>query len=66
MIGDVLIGFILGFFSSKLVSRKTWREVGVQADEVWGRTLTKTKPVEMPYAKAKFVPRLQNFWGPDS
>jgi hypothetical protein len=45
--------------------RSELRSVGVQAEEVWSQTV-QSQPILIRNSKTNFVPKLKNFWGPDS
>lgn len=60
--------FVFGFFTGILVTfmrRSELRSIGVQADEVWSQTVP-SQPILIRNSKINFVPKLKNFWGPDS
>jgi hypothetical protein len=61
---EFIFGFLSGLVSSVLI-RKKMRSVGVQAEEVWSQTVP-SQPILIQNSKNIFVPKLQNFWGPDS
>jgi hypothetical protein len=60
--------FVCGFFTGILITfmrRSELRSIGVQAEEVWSQTVP-SQPILIKNSKNKFIPKLQNFWGPDS
>jgi hypothetical protein len=61
---EFIIGFLSGILGSAFI-RKKGRSVGVQAEEVWSQTVP-SQPILIQNSKNNFVPKLKNFWGPDS
>ena len=64
---EFTIGLLSGISGTIFVFRKTGhvRSIGVQAVEVWSQTV-QTQPILIINSKPNFVPKLKNFWGPDS
>ena len=63
-----MLEFVFGFFTGILVTflkRSELRSVGVQAEEVWSQTV-QSQPILIRNSKTNFIPKLKNFWGPDS
>lgn len=63
-----MLEFVCGIFTGIIITylrRAKLRSVGVQAEEVWSRTVH-SQPILIQNSKNIFVPKLQNFWGPDS
>jgi hypothetical protein len=63
-----MLEFVFGFFTGILVTfmrRSELRSIGVQAEEVWSQTVP-SQPILIQNSKNNFVPKLKNFWGPDS
>ena len=61
---ELVIGFFLGILGTNWLNKRPRRDMGTQADNIWGTQLQISEPV--PVASSKFVPKLTNFWGPDS
>ena len=61
---EFILGFLSGLMGSVLIRKRT-RSVGVQAEEVWSQTVP-SQPISIQNSKNNFVPKLKNFWGPDS
>jgi hypothetical protein len=61
---ELVIGFFLGILGTNWLSKRPRRDMGTQADNIWGTQLQISEPV--PVVSSKFVPKLTNFWGPDS
>ena len=60
--------FVCGFFTGILITfmrKSELRSIGIQAEEVWSQTVP-SQPILIRNSKTIFVPKLQNFWGPDS
>jgi hypothetical protein len=63
-----MLEFVFGFFTGIFITfmrRSELRSIGVQAEEVWSQTVP-SPPILIQNSKTKFVPKLKNFWGPDS
>jgi len=59
---EFMFGIIVGFLGSVVVrERPKSRSIGTQVDE-----LVMSKPILIQNSKNKFIPKLTNFWGPDS
>ena len=60
---EFICGFLSGLVSSALIRKRlVHRSIGVQAEEV----CSPSRPILIQNSKPIFVPKLQNFWGPDS
>lgn len=60
------IGVGVGMCGAAAIQRQPEnRSVGVQIDEVWSQTLP-SHPILIQNSKTNFIPKLKNFWGPDS
>jgi len=64
MFYEFVLGFVLGILGTKYRKRGAYRDMSTQADNIWGTQLQISEPV--PVKSSKFVPKLTNFWGPDS
>jgi|LakMenEpi03Aug12_release.lakeMendotaPanAssembly.Ray.scaffolds.fasta_scaffold66053_9 hypothetical protein len=63
---EFIFGFLSGIVGSALFRKRLVnRSIGIQAEEVWSHTV-ESQPILIQNSKIKFVPKLQNFWGPDS
>lgn len=58
---EFILGFLSGIMGSVMIRKRT-RSVGIQAEEVW----SPSQPILIQNSKNNFVPKLKNFWGPDS
>jgi hypothetical protein len=60
---EFVFGFLSGLIGSVMLKKRLVnRSIGIQAEEVWSQT----HPILIKNPKPKFIPKLQNFWGPDS
>ena len=63
---EFIFGFLSGIVGSTIFRKRLVnRSIGIQAEEVWSHTV-ESQPILIQNSKTKFVPKLQNFWGPDS
>jgi hypothetical protein len=59
---EFMFGILMGFLGSVMIrDRPKFRSIGTQVDE-----LVVTRPILIQNSKNIFVPKLHNFWGPDS
>jgi hypothetical protein len=59
---EFMFGILMGILGSVMVrERPKTRSIGTQADE-----LVITQPILIQNSKNKFIPKLTNYWGPDS
>jgi len=59
---EFMFGILMGFLGSVMIrDRPKSRSIGTQVDE-----LVVTQPILIQNSKNIFVPKLHNFWGPDS
>jgi hypothetical protein len=63
---EFIFGFLSGIVGSAIIRKRlASRSIGIQAEEVWSQTVP-SQPILIQNSKTIFVPKLQNFWGPDS
>jgi hypothetical protein len=60
---EFVLGILVGILGT--MRMKKFRSVGIQVDEVWSQTVP-SQPILIRNSKNNFVPKLKNFWGPDS
>ena len=60
---EFVLGILVGILGT--MRMKKFRSVGIQVEEVWSQTVP-SQPILIQNSKNKFVPKLKNFWGPDS
>ena len=60
---EFMFGILMGILGSVMVRERPskCRSIGTQVDE-----LVMTQPILIQNSKNKFIPKLTNYWGPDS